>query len=176
MGSSHQPESSRVFGLTWPPRRRLAQARGHLTSGRVLLLRGADLGGGRPNARMRGWARTACCRSLARCPARAEAMIPASLVAGRGRGGQAARMPVVSGAQRAGLSGPGWAGRAGWHGSARRRGRPERRDHGLAGDHGGSRGRLPARSALIKDQFMIMEHRAGDPGTRSPLVCCWLSL
>ena len=40
--------------------------------------------------------------------------------------------------------------------------RPERRDHGRAGDHGGSRGRSRARSAVIKDQFMIMEHRAGN--------------
>jgi hypothetical protein len=40
--------------------------------------------------------------------------------------------------------------------------RPECRDHGRAGDHGGSRGRSRSRNAMIKDQFMIMEHHAGD--------------
>jgi hypothetical protein len=41
-------------------------------------------------------------------------------------------------------------------------GRPECRDHGRAGDHGGSGGRSRARTAGIKDQFMIMEPYAGD--------------
>jgi hypothetical protein len=40
--------------------------------------------------------------------------------------------------------------------------RPVCRDQGLAGDGGGSRGRSRARDAVIKDQFMIMEPRAGD--------------
>jgi len=48
------------------------------------------------------------------------------------------------------------------HGCAVRGRRPKCRDHGPAGDHGGSHGRSRARSAVIKDQFMIMEHHAGD--------------
>jgi hypothetical protein len=40
--------------------------------------------------------------------------------------------------------------------------RLECRDHGRAGDRGGSRGRARARDAVIKDQCMIMEPRAGD--------------
>jgi len=47
-------------------------------------------------------------------------------------------------------------------GSGPRGGRLECRDHGRAGDPGGSRGRSPARTAGIKDQFMIMEPCAGD--------------
>jgi hypothetical protein len=64
-----------------------------------------------------------------------------------------------------------------WPGSAPRSRRPKCRDHGRAGDDGGSRGRARARDAVIKDQFMIMEHRAGDciaalarPG--NPAVAC----
>jgi len=40
--------------------------------------------------------------------------------------------------------------------------RPECRDHDLAGDRGGPRGRARARSAVIKNQFMITEPDAGD--------------
>jgi hypothetical protein len=47
-------------------------------------------------------------------------------------------------------------------GCALRGGRLECRDHGLGGDYGGSRGRARAWSAGIRDQFMIMEHCAGD--------------
>ena len=74
-----------------------------------------------------------------------------------------------AGAGRAGCWARWRAGRAGRAGvlgalarlrSARRR--PECRDHGLAGDCGGSRGRARAGDAVIKDQFMIMDHRAGD--------------
>src|SRR5580658_11280408 len=63
-------------------------------------------------------------------------------------------MPVAEGARG------GRAGRAGVLCTAGRR--LECRDHGLAGDHGGSRGRARAWSAVIKDQFMIMEPYAGD--------------
>jgi len=64
-----------------------------------------------------------------------------------------------------------------WHGCALRGRRLECRDHGLAGDYGGSRGRARARSAVIKDQFMIMEPHAGDrpaaPARRgNPAVAC----
>jgi hypothetical protein len=55
-----------------------------------------------------------------------------------------------------------WACWACWHGSGPRGRRPDCRDHGRAGDHGGSRGRARVRSAVIKDQFMIMEPHAGD--------------
>jgi hypothetical protein len=73
-------------------------------------------------------------------------------------------MPVVTGARRgrAGVLGC-WAC---WGGCARCGGRLECRDHDLAGDHGGSRGRSRARDAVIKDQFMIMDHRAGDRSGR----------
>jgi hypothetical protein len=96
---------------------------------------------------------------------------------------RAARMPVAEGA-RGGQTGhaevlgiPGaevprcWGAGACWHASARRGGRPERRDHGPASDHGGSRGRAPARSAGIKDQFMITDHHAGDRPTAAGT--CW---
>jgi hypothetical protein len=46
-------------------------------------------------------------------------------------------------------------------------GRPECRDHGPASDHGASRGRARAWNAVIKGQFLITEHHAGDRAFRS---------
>jgi len=120
--------------------------------------------GSRPARAMAVWI-AAKLRWLARICQRRVWRNSANSGPGGWRGSRAARMPLAEGARggHAGRGGvPGcWACWACWRGSGPHGGRPECRDHGRMGDRGGSRGWLRAWSAGVRDQFMIMEHRAG---------------